>query len=280
MILVTGATGTIGSELVRLLAAQGVKVRAMTRDPDGARMPAGVEVVRGDFTDSGSLESAVAGASAVFLLTAPGPDAANHDLAMIAAARAAGVRRVVKLSAIATGEKDLNGEVIGPWHVPGETALRESDLDWTILQPTTFASNTLSWKPGEPVLNLSGDGRQGVVDPRDVAAVAAAVLTEPGHTDRTYVLTGPELLSVPDQAAILAEVLDRPMPVVSPAPPEARRQLVENGMPEAFVDGVLAGNAYVGEGLNAVVAAEVRKVLGRAPTAYRQWAIDHRTAFG
>ena len=283
MILVTGATGTIGTELVRLLAAEGVGVRAMTRKPSSARMPSGVDVVGGDFADPAALDLAVAGVSAVFLLTAPTTAVATHDEAMLVAARRAGVSRVVKLSAIATGDKGPDGEVIGAWHVPGEQALRDSGLAWTLLRPTTFASNTLSWAPaiarGEPVLNLSGDGRQGVVDPRDVAAVAAATLTEAGHEGQTYTLTGPDLLSVPDQAAVLTDLLGRPVRTVEPTPAQARRQLIAAGMTESFADGVISGSAYVREGLNAVVTTDVRRILGRAATSYRTWASDHQAAF-
>jgi uncharacterized protein YbjT (DUF2867 family) len=191
MILVTGATGTIGSEVVRLLAKRGERVRAMTRSPEGVSLPA--EVVRGDFDDRDSLEIAVAGADAVFLLDAPGPWIERHDLAMLDVVRFHGVGKVVKLSAIGTGE---NTELtVGGWHLPGERAPHAGEAAWTILRPSSFATNTLHWASlicvGQPVANLTGNGAQGVIDPRDVAEVAVAALTTPDHVGRTYTLTGP-----------------------------------------------------------------------------------------
>jgi uncharacterized protein YbjT (DUF2867 family) len=193
------------------------------------------------------------------------------------------VARAVKLSAIATGEIASDGEVIGAWHVPGEQALQRAGCAWTILRPTTFASNTLSWaaliSKGEPVANLTGTGRQGVVDPRDVSAVAAEVLTGQGHDGRIYTLTGPELLSVPDQAAQLGEVLGRKIETVEVPLDSAQEFLIAAGMDESFAKGVASGSGYVVEGHNAVVTEDVERILGRPGRTYRTWAEDHRNAF-
>ncbi|MGY4925619.1 NAD(P)H-binding protein [Streptomyces sp. 900105755] len=281
MILVTGATGTIGRDVVRQLAARGAKVRALTRDPARATVPAGVEVVRGDHADPASLEAALAGATAAFLLRPPGPDA-GRDAALVAAAREAGVERLVKLSAIATGEA-----LAGPsaqWHVAGERAVRESGLAWTVLRPSSFASNTLTWlqalRAGEPVPNMTGDGASGVIDPRDIAEVAVRALLDAGHSGRTYTLTGPEAITVPGQAAVLAEVLGRPVPTRDLSPDETRDFLrTAWGMEGARADGVLTGLAFVRAGGNAVVTEDAREVLGRPARTYREWAEDHRDAF-
>lgn len=120
MILVTGATGTIGSEVVRQLAARGEKVRAMTRDPAKAQVPAGVEVVRGDFLDPESVDAALAGAAAVFLVAVLGPADSGRDARLVGRARTVGVRRIVKLSSIGTGDPDYGP--FGTWHLPGEEA--------------------------------------------------------------------------------------------------------------------------------------------------------------
>lgn len=266
---------------MRQLAARGEKVRALTRDPAGARVPAGVEVVRGDYLDPGSLDAAMAGVTAAFLLGAPGP-AAAHDEALVAAAGAAGVGRLVKLSAIGTGDPAVGPS--GDWHVPGERALRESGAEWTVLRPSSFASNTLSWAPavqrGEPVPNMTGDGLSGVIDPRDVSEVAARALLEGGHAGRTYTLTGPETISVPGQAAVLASVLGRPVTTRDLSPEETREHLLTVwGFDEAQAAGVLAGTAFVRAGGNAVVTEDVPRVLGRPARTYRQWAEDHGAAF-
>lgn len=278
MILVTGATGTIGTEVVRLLAERGERVRAMTRNPAGADLPA--ELVAGDFGDPDSLDAAVAGADAVFLLTAPGPAVSSHDLALLAAVRARGVPRVVKLSAIGTGEDtELRGNT---WHLPGEQALRAGEAEWTVLRPTAFASNSLHWAPairaGQPVPNLTGAGTQGVVDPRDVAAVAVEALTGAGHAGRTYTLTGPELLSAPDQVKALGAVLGRSLDVVDAAD-QAREQMLAAGMAPEIADGAVEGLRYIAAGRNARVTGDVAEVLGRVPGTYARWAADHRAAF-
>ncbi|MGP4007670.1 SDR family oxidoreductase [Streptomyces sp. 4N124] len=281
MILVTGATGTIGSEVVRQLAARGAKVRALTREPAKARVPEGVEVVRGDYLDPGSLEGAMSGVTAAFLLGAPGPDS-RHDQDLVAAARAAGVHRLVKLSAIGTGDPDVGPS--GDWHVPGEQAVRDSGTEWTILRPSSFASNTLSWVPavkeGKPVPNMTGDGLSGVIDPQDVGEVAARVLVDGGHAGRTYTLTGPEAISVPGQAATLASVLGRPIATQDLSPDETRDHLLTVwGFDEAQAAGGVAGTAFVRAGGNAVVTEDVPELLGKPARTYREWAQDHRQAF-
>jgi uncharacterized protein YbjT (DUF2867 family) len=208
MILVTGATGTVGRHVLRLLAARSEPVRAMTREPSKVAAWPGVEAVRADFDDPASLARAVAGVETVFLLTAPESPTPRHDLALLDALRATGVAKVVKLSAIGTGDRLDNGEFLGAWHLQAEQAVRASGLAWTVLRPTTFASNVRQWadavNAGQPVPNLTGAGRQGIVDPRDVAAVAVEALTSDAHAGRTFTLTGPDLLSVPDQADLLA----------------------------------------------------------------------------
>jgi uncharacterized protein YbjT (DUF2867 family) len=168
----------------------------MTRDPARVRPSRGVDVVRADFDDPASLRRATAGTEAVFLLTAPATPTPRHDLALLDAARAAGTTRVVKVSAIGTGETGEGNQAVGAWHLLAERAVQASGMAWTLLRPSVFASNTLHWadaiRAGDPVPNLTGRGRQGVVDPRDVAAVAAEALTSPSHhTGQTYTLTGP-----------------------------------------------------------------------------------------
>ncbi|UFS97019.1 NAD(P)H-binding protein [Nocardia huaxiensis] len=281
MIVITGATGTIGSEIVGQLTARGVRFRAVTRDPARAQLPDGVEVVRGDYADTASMAAAFAGAEAAFLVGLLGPDYIELDRALVAAARDAGVRRLVKLSAIGTGDPALGR--VGTWHSTGEQVLRDSGAGWTILRPSTFASNTLSWadgiRAGGPVPNLTGAGAQGVIDPRDVSAVAVEALLSDAHAGRIYTLTGPAALTTHDQAAVLSAALGRELEVFDVPHETAREHMLSAGMSEEFADGALAGQEYVRAGRNAIVTDDVAQVLGRAPRTYAEWVRDHVSAF-
>ncbi|MBF6164362.1 NAD(P)H-binding protein [Streptomyces gardneri] len=281
MIVITGATGTIGSEIIRQLAERGEPVRAVTRDPGRARVPAGVEVVRGDYFDLASIAEAMSGARVAFFVGVLGPEYVEADRALITTARDAGVGRLVKLSAIGTGDAGLGR--VGTWHLSGEQAARDSGVEWTILRPSSFASNTLSWadaiRSGQPVPNMTGDAAQGVIDPRDVAGVAVEALVSSGHAGRIYDLTGPELRTTHDLAATLAAVAGRPVDVVDIPEAEAREYMLASGMSVEYADGALAGQAYVRAGGNAIVTANVARILGRART-FAEWATDHASAFG
>jgi uncharacterized protein YbjT (DUF2867 family) len=281
MILITGATGTIGSEVVRLLAAKGEQVRAMTRDPSKVARQPGVEVVRGDFDDHGSLAKAAADTEILFLLNAPGPWIVHHDEAMLTAAQAAGIRKVVKLSAIGTGESA--GVKAGDWHLPGEQALRSSGMEWTVLRPSSFASNTLRWaaaiQSGDPIPNTTGTGVQGVIDPRDVAEVAVRALTSGDYTQSVLTLTGPELLSVPDLAVQLGDALGRTLETVDVPLEIYREQMLAAGIDPAFAEVAVNGSRLVAEGGNARLTEEVQQVLGRPHRTFATWAHDHRDAF-
>ncbi|GAB3799750.1 NAD(P)H-binding protein [Micromonospora zhanjiangensis] len=283
MILVTGASGTVGRHVVQLLTEGGQRARAMTRNPSGYALPRGADVVRADFDDPESLRRAVTGVRTVFLLTAPAAPTPDHDLALLAAARSADVASVVKLSAIGTGER-FGTATVGAWHQAAEDAVRASGLAWTMLRPSSFASNCLHWagaiRAGQPVPDLTGDGEQGVIDPRDIAEVAVAALTDPAaHAGRTYTLTGPELLRVADQATQLAQVIGRPVGTADLPPDAARRQLLASGMPPAAVEATVVGSAWARAGHNATLTADVQTVLGRPPATFRSWARRHREAF-
>ena len=268
MILVTGATGTTGSVLVDDLLARGVEVAAMTRDPARVAARPGLTVTTG-----------IVPADAIYLVALAGPATPDHDVATLRAAVEAGVRRVVLLSAIGTPDSgDVPAGRVGSLHRPAERAVRECGLPWTILRPTTFASNMLAWaadiRAGRPIPNFFGEGRQGVVDPADVSAVAAEALTGPGHEGRTYTITGPELLTFDEQAAQLGDALGVDVRTVDVPLAEARGHF-----PPAIADVVLDGAALVRRGGNAVVTDDVERVLGRKPGTFRGWAEAHRHLF-
>jgi len=272
MILVTGATGTIGGHVVRLLAERGVPFRAMSRNPTD--LP---NAVRADFTDPASLASSVTDVDAVFLVTVPPTPSTAHDLALLAAAREAGVRKIVKLSAIGSGER-FGGAVVGAWHLAAEQAIEDSGLAWTMLRPPSFASNFLAYRQlisdGEPIPDMLGPARQAIVDPRDVAEVAVESLLDDTHDGQHYDVTGPELLTFADQATILERVLDRPVKTVA-----MDAQLATASMPTEAAAAVTVGVGWARAGGAAYVTDQVSRVLGRSAGTFERWAVDHRAAF-
>jgi uncharacterized protein YbjT (DUF2867 family) len=279
MILVTGATGTTGSGVLRLLGEKGVPARALARNPD--KVAPGFEVVRGDYEDPASLRQALSGVEGVYLVSSPGPHIPSHDLALVEAATEAGVRKIVKLSAFGIGEVGL--ETTSGWHRPGEDAIRASGMAWTFLRPPTFASNSLAWLPQiaaeEPIPNRFGTGAIGVIDPRDISAVAVAALLTDDHDGQAYTLTGPELVTMADMVAQLGEVLGRPLRIFDEPDSAVRAEFAKMGMSDEYVDVVMKGWEYVRNGGLAVLTDDVERALGRPATSFKEWAADHAASF-
>jgi uncharacterized protein YbjT (DUF2867 family) len=281
MILVTGATGTVGRELVAELARRGAKVRALSRNPAAATFPAGVETVAADPGDPGTLGLALAGIERVFVLTT-GPARLDHETNLVAAARRAGAARLVKLSAL-TAEDATAGDTITGWHRAAERAVTGSGLSWTILRPGAFMSNTLSWAgmirhQGQVFAPFTGI-RTAAIDPADVAACAATVLLEDGHEGQAYPLTGPELLSARDQAATLSQVLGREVAITEISAETARQRMIQAGTSAQIADAVLATLAGAGTGPGALVQPAVRRLTRRPPRTFHDWATRHAAAF-
>jgi uncharacterized protein YbjT (DUF2867 family) len=204
-------------------------------------------------------------------------------MAALDAAQSAGVRRVVKLSAIGTGEK-IGPDVVGAWHLETERAVRDSGMTWTILRPSSFASNALRWveaaDQGQPVPDLTADGRQGVVDPHDVAAVAVETLLSPLHAGKIYTLTGPELLTMDEQVDCLSRAVGRQIGTVALSLEQAADQMLAAGMDRSVVDMIIIGSAWARAGHNAILTDDVAAVLGRPPTSFETWVDQHRHALG
>jgi len=281
MILVTGATGTVGRELVAELARRGAKVRALSRNPAAAAFPAGVETVAADLGDPGTLSLALAGIERVFML-ATGPARLDHETSLVAAAARAGVAGLVKLSAL-TVEDATADDIITRWHRAAEQAVTGSGLSWTILRPGAFMSSTLSWAgqirhQGQVFAPFTGV-RTAAIDPADVAACAAAVLLEDGHERQAYPLTGPELVSARDQAATLGEILGREIGITEIPREAARQRMIAAGTPAQIADAVLATLAGAGTGPGARLQPAVRQLAGRPPRSFRDWAMRHIAAF-
>ena len=277
MILITGATGHIGSELIAaLLPAQAGHIRVLTRNP-GAVFPDGTQTVVADLGDS-DLAPVLDGVHAVFLLT-DGLNIAAHDRRLIDAALQAGVERIVKLSVRNVGHGATNP--ITTWHRAGEEAIRDSGIGWTFLRPTALMSNALNWAPmiatDQVVHAPFAAGRAAVVDPADIAAVAAASLTQDGHNHRVYELTGPEPLSPTDQVAILSQVLGRDLRYAETDPADTLAQMVSYGIPEELAHAIIEMFRSTLEPYNSELTGDITEVTSRPARSFTDWAQAHRT---
>jgi uncharacterized protein YbjT (DUF2867 family) len=276
MILVTGATGNVGGELVRALAGAGRQVRALTRADDPQAFAPGVQQVTGNLNKPESMRAALAGVGGMFLY--PG----YQDMAgTLAEARQAGVRQVVLLSGSSAASGDMSNAV-SRYMIESETAVRESGLAWTMVRSFGFMSNTLQWVPQLRAGDLVRAPFAGVpvaaIDPYDIAAVAAAALASGGHEGRVYAVSGPESLRPADRARILGEVLGRDLRFEGQPDDEARAEMSAS-MPAAYVDAFF--DFYVTGTLDeSRPRPDVADVTGRPPRTFRQWAQDHATAFG
>ncbi|MER6579379.1 SDR family oxidoreductase [Nonomuraea sp. NPDC001023] len=274
MILVTGATGNVGRHLVDLLLGSGAQVRAISRNPERAGLPDGVEVVRADMSQPEDLRAAVRGADRAFLL----PAAGQVDGFLREAARA-GLGHVVLLSALAVTMKQAG--VLGSAHAEYERAVAGSGLPWTFLRPGAFMANDLRWAPGVKnggvVRAPFAEAATAPIDERDIAAVAARTLLDDGHEGKAYELSGPASLTTAERVRILGEVLGRDLRLEELSPEQAREQLIPQ-VPAPVVDSMLTLFAsFVGRAAD--VSPVVRELTGDAPHTYADWAARNAAAF-
>lgn len=275
MILVTGATGNVGGELIRALAGAGQQVRALTRAGDPQAFPRWVEQVSGDLNKPESMPAALAGVRGMFLY--PG----YQDMAgVLAEAGQAGVRHVALLSGSSAASGDTSNAV-SRYMIESETAVRQSGLAWTMIRSFGFMSNTLQWVPQLRAADLVRAPFAGVpvamIDPYDIAAVAAAAFTSDGHEGRVYTVSGPEALRPADRVGILGEVLGRDLRFEGQPDDEARAEMSAS-MPAAYVDAFF--DFYVTGTLDeSRLRPDVADVTGRPPRTFRQWAQAHAELF-
>jgi uncharacterized protein YbjT (DUF2867 family) len=270
MILVTGATGNIGSALVQELAGV-APVRALTRDAGRARVPAGVEVVEGDLEDVGSLPKALDGVRSIFLLSRMGPDEEIID-----AARRAGVEHVVLVSSITVTTHPHLGPAAENAAV--EKLVEASGMEWTILRPTQFASNAAMWasaiSANQPVEIPYADVGLPTIHPADIAAVARVALTDSAHRGRRYELTGPELITARQQVEQIADGLGREVAVL-----EISREQARSGMVEVFgEDAADAVLDLIGGDVNEELLAvrdTVERIIGAPARPFHQWVAEN-----
>ncbi|CAM5629316.1 putative NAD(P)H azoreductase [Streptomyces afghaniensis 772] len=270
-ILVTGATGTVGRQVVAELLARGHEVRALTRDAAKAAFPAGVEVVEGDLTAPDGLAPALEGVTGLHLITFGGAAFSPLETGprILELVRAAGVRRVTVLH--------------GGGPTPLEDAVRAGDgVDWTVLMPVEFMANALEWVDG---IAASGEVREpfvarlsAMVHEGDIGAVAAVALTEEGHGGQAYVITGPEVLTVGDKVKTIAEAAGREIALVELTEEQAVEGWRAAGLPEDVIGFLLEAYGNTPE-VGRTVAGTVEKVTGRPARTFAQWAAEHADAF-
>src|SRR5919206_1104554 len=268
MLLVTGATGTTGSEVLRALKDRQVPARALVRDETKAHhlRDLGFEPATGDLGDPRTLRPALEGVERAYLVSPAGPMQSELEQTFIETAKEAGVKHIVKLSVIgANPEAPLR---FARSHGKVEHALKESGIAWTMLRPTAFMQNTLAWGPqvhDGTFYSPVPDAAVSVVDARDVAEVAAAALTDPAHEGRSYGLSGPEAVSYRDQARRLFGAAGREV-TVEEIPIEAlKRELVRAGVPPWNAEGLAElMELYAGGGAQTVTSG-IKDALGREP---------------
>jgi uncharacterized protein YbjT (DUF2867 family) len=280
MILVTGATGTIGREVVAQLVNAGERVRAMTRDPGRADFDSRVEVVQADFNDPRSLRRAIESADRIFSL-AIGPDIPRNEAMLSSFAKRAGVRHLVKLSVLGAGAQ--NGPSVLGWHTDGEHVIEDSGVGWTFVRPGVFMSNAQFWrkhiKRHGKIFSNFASGKIACVHPKDVAAVAVRALSTQGHEGKIYSITGPEALTTAQRASTLSRLLGRQIHVEAVEDKAAKRYMIEAGMPDYLIEALLPFAPVIRDGGAATVLTTVKDVTGMEPHTFSEWAEENIALF-
>ncbi len=276
MICVTGASGTLSSEVIGQLEAAKAPLRAAyfsSKRAEAARAR-GINAVIINYNRPETLRAAFQGCDKLFLL---GPNALNQtqlELNAVEAANAAGVRHIVKQSVMGAAEEAYS---LAKIHRPVEKAIESSGLAWTFLRPSSFMQNAVTFM-GETIraesafFSASGEAKVSHVDVRDIAAVAVQALVEPNHEGKAYTLTGPEALTYDEVATELSQVLGRPISHVSLPPSDLRSAMLAEGMPEELADRMLDLERYFREDRASRITNDVKQVTERDPRRFAQYA--------
>ncbi len=282
--LVTGATGNVGSRVVRELQGRGVSVRAFVRDPDKAvaMLGDGVELVSGDFSNPESMRRALEGVEGVFLACANDPRQVEYETGVIDAARLAGVRRIVKLSAL--GAEIGSPVAFWDWHGRIEEHLLTSGIPAVVLRPTFSMTNLLgsadAVRHAGSLFAPANGARVAMIDPRDIAEVAAVALAEDTHDAKAYTLTGPEAITFERVAEELSAAAGRRVEFVAVPDEAARQGMIEQGVPEFVAGEIVKVFGFLRRGDQDRTTDTVRALTGREPRGFAEFARDHAGLFG
>jgi uncharacterized protein YbjT (DUF2867 family) len=281
MILVTGATGTVGSALIKRLSARGENVRAFVRNAQHKISFPGVEFVQGDFRDPASFVGALEGVDRLFLLIPSSAEVEGQQKAFVDAAKKRKVRHIVYLSQLGANKKSKGR--FQRYHGAVENYIRKSGLAFTFLRPNLFMQALLKFRStisSQGALYApAGEGRVSLVDVRDIAAVAERALIEPGHQSKAYPITGPQALTHAEIAAELSEALAKPIRHEDISPEKMRNTLLSFGMPPWQVDGVIEDYEQYRNGEAAEATSAVKDVTGREPHSFAEFARDYTEVF-
>ncbi len=282
MILITGATGNNGAEIIKQLSAKNVRVRAMVRDrhrADEIALP-NVEIVEGDFDRPETLLKALAGVERAFLLTNSTEHAQAQQIAFVDTSRQSGVQHIVKLSQFAANAKSPVRYL--RYHAAVEAAIVAAGITHTFLRPNLFMQGLLNFRSTIAAQNAfyaaAGDAKVSVVDVRDIAAVAVAALTETGHENKIYNLTGPQALTHSEMAEYISAAIGRRIAFVDVSPEAMLESLLGFGMPVWQAEGLLEDYAHYRRNEAAAVLSGVQDAINKAPRSFEEFARDYKTA--
>jgi len=282
MILITGATGNIGRELVKQLSEKGVALRVVTRDESKVKqLDPSIERVIGDFGDEKVAERAVQGVDRLFLFPLITEEDHRSNTLLLEKAKKAGVKHVVMLSSLGAESTVLSK--IGELHRTKEVLVEESGIPWTFVRPGAFMTNSYQWQPTikseGKVFSPTGDGKVAPISPKDIARVLAVALTSPGHEGKTYTLTGPELLSAREQVDILSKAIGRPIAYVDVPASAAAEQMGRSGYPRFIVEGLTGMWEGIKIGKAAVQTKDLETLTGSKGEKYERWCSEHKSEF-
>jgi uncharacterized protein YbjT (DUF2867 family) len=279
MILITGATGNIGRELTPLLFKAGQSIRILVRDEKKVvHLDSHIERAVGDLNNPATLLPAMRAVDRIFLVTYE----TQQDRNVIEAAKRAGVQQIIKLSTL---EATAHKIQVGKWHYEREELIRASGLDWTFLRPGMFMSNTVEWwaesiKGQDSVFFPGGKkGKVAPIAPRDIAAVAACALTQPGHSGKAYELTGSELFTIGEMVEVISKALGKPIQYRDIPPIAAKLFMLKTGMDKILVNALMEMLGSLRRNEDAVVTDTVHQVTGHQPGTFEAWCCEQIEAF-
>lgn len=283
-ILLTGATGTVGTQLVKMLSEQNISFKALVRTPDSGDILTSLpnaEIIVGDLADKLSLHNALQGIEKAFLLTNSSEQAGQLQLNFVNAAHECGVKHIVKLSQFAADE---NSPVrFLRYHAKVENRVKELGLTYTFLRPNLYMQGLIGLKDyikfKGTFFAAVGDAAVSAVDVRDIAAVAAKALIESGHENKIYNLTGPEAITHYQMAAVFSRVLGRDITFTDVAPEQMKAALTAAGFPDWQAGGLIEDYAHYSRGEAAQIDNSIYMVTGKDATSFEKFVNDYRSFF-